>query len=803
MFKSRGRKIIRDVWSRKGRTALASLAIFIGVLGVVTLVSMGDVITRQLHQDLQKDHMSMQIVMVTTPGGAELDNAAYLETLATYPGVMHVEGRSASPLSWKRAGDDKFRTSFLLANWEPFGEIQLEPMRLTSQGRYPVAGNNEVAVEKRMADKYGLDVGDELDLRVLHSGAPQQESWTVVGIVLQSYVNPFSDNENSVFVTFQDAQYIAGMAALSEFHVRYTDFSTAEAQGDNFLAFVAQETAYVPVFTLIDDPDNSFVITVVGQVINVLNLLGLIAMVVSGFLILNIINAVVVEQRRQIGVMKSLGATRLDNFAMYIGLALAYGVIGMVPGVLLGTLIGALMAQALSSLAMTLVEGIHISPMGIIMGAVMGLAVPFAAAIIPVFFGTRVSILQAMTDLGIATNYGKGFLSRILNKLPLPINVRQALSNVTRKKARLALTGLTLTLAVAAFMGIFGVFFSMNTLMADVFDAFGYQVTVSPNGAQDLDEMRALILGENDAVKAVYPGVDVSVELEGFVDPQFGSGQLHVLGFDPATDTFDLEMESGTGWQDNLQREGIVLTLNVAEPLGKKVGDKVVVSAGGQTVELEIIGLVSFPFDQGFMEWRSLARLSGFTIGDEPVPNVFLIQMKDSDPSIAQVDDVIDQISEALLTQGVTGSYQNQVQAAEEASQQVMMFGMMFSLAAAVMAAVGAIGLLSTLSMSVFERQKEIGVMRSIGASSMTIAGQFLVEGILVGVLAWIIGAPLSYLLSKGLMAALPFGTGSLPYPPISLLIGLVGMIVIATFSSLWPSIGAARKTVSEILRYQ
>jgi ABC-type antimicrobial peptide transport system permease subunit len=83
------------------------------------------------------------------------------------------------------------------------------------------------------------------------------------------------------------------------------------------------------------------------------------------------------------------------------------------------------------------------------------------------------------------------------------------------------------------------------------------------------------------------------------------------------------------------------------------------------------------------------------------------------------------------------------------------------------------------------------------------VAAQFLVEGVLVGVLAWIIGAPLSYLLSKGLMAALPFGTGSLPYPPISLLIGLVGMIVIATFSSLWPSIGAARKTVSEILRYQ
>jgi len=437
------------------------------------------------------------------------------------------------------------------------------------------------------------------------------------------------------------------------------------------------------------------------------------------------------------------------------------------------------------------------------MGAVMGLAVPFGAALIPVFFGTRVSILQAMTDLGISGNYGKGFLARLIDKLPLPINVRQALSNVTRKKARLALTGLTLTLAVASFMGIFGVFFSMNTIISGVFEAFGYQITVSPNGAQDLDEVRALILENVDAAREVYPAVGVSIELEGFVDPQFNTGQLQVIGFDPATDSLDLEMDSGTGWRDDPQREGIVLTLNVAEPLGKDVGDTVVVSAGGQTVELKVIGLVSFPFDQGFMEWRSLARLAGFTRGGEPAPNVFLVQMEDSDPSIAQVDDVIDQISELLLAHGITGSYSNQVQAAQESAQQMLMFGMMCSLAAAVMAAVGAIGLLSTLSMSVFERQKEIGVMRSIGASSMTVAGQFLVEGILVGVLAWIIGAPLSYILSKVLMAALPFGTSSLPYPPISLLIGLVGMIVIATVSSLWPSISAARKTVSEILRYQ
>ena len=127
----------------------------------------------------------------------------------------------------------------------------------------------------------------------------------------------------------------------------------------------------------------------------------------------------------------------------------------------------------------------------------------------------------------------------------------------------------------------------------------------------------------------------------------------------------------------------------------------------------------------------------------------------------------------------------------------------MMNMTSAVMAAVGAIGLLSTLSMSVFERQKEIGVMRAIGAGSATVAGQFLVEGIVVGLIAWIIGVPLSYGLGRALLGALPFGFIDFSYPLIAPLIGLIGMTFVATVSSLWPSIGAARKTVSEIIRYQ
>ena len=530
---------------------------------------------------------------------------------------------------------------------------------------------------------------------------------------------------------------------FSAFYVRYTDFPTAKEQADRFYASIAQETPYVPVFNLVDDPAESFLITGAGELTGIMSFLGIIAMVVSGLLIVNIINSIVGEQ------------------------------------------------------------GFSLSTSGILIGVVMGLAVPFVAAIVLVFLGTRVTILQAMTEVGISGTYRKGLLGRAINVMPLPTNTKQAITNVTRKKGRLVLTWLTLTLAVAGFMGIFAMFASFDKEIGGIFDAAGFEVNVTPNERQDFEQVRTLILEGVVGIEAVHPGVGLAVELEGYVNPDFDTGQLAILGFDPAADSLVLDIEAGTAWKDDPRRQGIVLSRGVADQIGKDAGDTVVLVAQGQSAEFEIIGIASFAFDQGFMEWRALARLVGSTLASgEPVPTSMLVQMTGADPSVDEVEAVIDEIDEILLSNGIAAAQVNQVKVAEDIAKLIALFGLIFESAAIVMAAVGAIGLLSTLSMSVFERQREIGVMRSIGASSFTVASQFLTEGMLVGISAFIVAVPLSYLLFLGLVSSLEV-TFEVGYEPIALVIGLIGMIVITVLASLGPSLGAARRTVSAILRYQ
>lgn len=1199
MLHTRFRKILADVWARKGRTLLVSTSIFIGVFGVVTLFSTGEILINQLEEDIQQERLAMMRVQVSTSSGAQPDNDAALESLSEQPGVTRVEGRATYPLFWKLPGEDRFRAGVIVAYAQPFAETQLEPPRLIA-GEYPTAGQNEIAIERRLADQYGVGVGDTLDLRVLTDdpaatvleNGQRQLSFTIAGIVFQPYgelTGPGPvDAATLVYAPYEEARRVAGFTGLSLIYARFVDFGTAEAESASFQAAIADTSPYVPVFAVIENPAESSQIENTRSTNRILVILALVALVVSGFLVVNVINSIVVEQKRQIGVMKSLGATRFDNFMIFSGIALAYGVIGVIPGVLLGIPGGYFAAQGLATQSQTIIEDFSISPTGILIGVLVGLAVPFLASILPVFNGTRVSILEAMTDMGIEASYGGGPLSRLIKAVPMPITLRQAFNNVNRKKFRLALTGTTLTIAVGAFMGIFAVFSSLGNVIDDVFETFGAQLSIEPTEGQPLGTVRDLLTATDftdrlaaqglPAPRSIEPGANLSIEIEGYDPPPVTAGPpgIFAQGINTANpDQVNFNLKAGDAWRDDPTRDGVVIASRIAEIMDKDVGDSIVILAGGDRATFEIIGITSYPFDTVWMKWEALARLGGLVIGgptaddyamgttfvelpgntvnvpagpvaalgldaaagdlltfvdggpftpgqgeaivsralaearftgvgqsitlsagetsatytitgvfelptslaerddypaqvvglfwedlaafdgrDAPSPHDYqmgttlvdvagyagsfngqtgalgmtvgpadqmsrllsftqgdiftpgaseaiisrelaeagdfatgdtlrltlngnsgdytitgifelpaqlddapdhprdvigifwqdlarlegrdvlgadeyvmgtltvqaaardasapggevgalgldgqfvrflsytegrspepgaseaivntelaaarnysvgdtvevtlaghtatytltgvfelppqaaanpahpdqvigifwqelaalegrdvegelypnsinIILETEDEPSAQTVESVIEAMNEALLAEGLTAEFTNWVEFKDTITQFIQVFNVILYLAAALIAAVGAIGLLTSLSMSVFERQREIGIMRSVGAGSGTVAIQFLVEGIVVGVVAWAFGVPVSYFLGQGLIAALPFEEFGIGFPLLTLIVGLAGMLIVVTLASLWPSLAAARRTVSDILRYQ
>jgi len=290
-----------------------------------------------------------------------------------------------------------------------------------------------------------------------------------------------------------------------------------------------------------------------------------------------------------------------------------------------------------------------------------------------------------------------------------------------------------------------------------------------------------------------------------------------VVGLDDQVNSF-LSFEAGQFVTEG--EPGIIITKDMAEKGGYQVDDTLTVTAAnGESREVPIAGIFelppmmaqggpagqdTIPSDAAAMYWTDLAALEGKSLEGEPVPQAYFLVSTMDDPTADEIDTLMEDINNTLLAQGIATQNFNVVEFLELFSSGFRVFRMILGVVASLIAVVGALGLLTTLSMSVFERQKEIGVMRSIGAGSSTVALQFLTEGLVVGIIAWVVGLPLAFFIEWILLEVTQFSdTFRLVYPVSGAIIGLIGVLVFAFFASILPSISAARKTVSDILRYQ
>lgn len=925
LFGIRTRKIARDISARKIRTALVSASIFIGVLGVVVLTTLGQLLTRQMQKDLRASELAMFRIFLDTPTPFSGDMLAPLEHLREWPGVTTAEGQAVYEFAWHLPGEETFRAGQIFAYTQPFGQIRLEPIRLLA-GRYPTAGEHEIAVEQRMADRNGLHIGDTLVMEMAGIAGRPQEAWRIVGLVYQPYVYLGSEGaETNVYAAFDDAQQIVGFKGLSSIYLRFENFAAARQQAREIRPYLNEQTPYRIAYTLTDDPEQNLYVVGAQRFSSILTILGVVAMVVSSFLVTNVISTVITEQRRQIGAMKALGATSLDIFVIYIGTALAYGLIGSIPGVIAGALIGRKAALAAAPLANVILENSTPPLAAIGLGLALGLGVPVLAALLPILNGLRVTILEAMTDQGLQAQYGRGFVGRLVLRLPFGPVIRQALNSILQRWARLALTTLSLALAVAAFMGVFAVFHTLNRVVTGMRDTLNYEVATDVQALELLRIAQGIPTAE-DEIREIEPGVAIKLQAnpqgeapeEDGVNSTSEDDSLFVTGI-AAANLPDLQLESDLTWQD-LTPDSIILTPQIASQLDKSVGDTLRLTLGENTQDFQIVALADFPLETAFMEWQALGDFVG-EVQEAPRPNAYWAQAQvdaggdglhardvwavgideevgralaptfdpeepglivsqalagDGDLAVgdeltvrtseneqaypilqivnvtpAQIQLFAQDVPEEILRQGAqmevialywealetlqgidyrTASpemfyinldqpdsfaltiphytplavHKNQLAVTDTIAQTIVSVGWVMGVAAGLMALVGGIGLLTITAIGVVERRREIGVMRSVGATSLIVARQFLIEGVIVGVVAWAVGVPLSIALSDMLIQAAPFRE-VIPadYPTYVPGVGLISMLALTITATLYPALAAARMTIAEILRYQ
>jgi putative ABC transport system permease protein len=134
-----------------------------------------------------------------------------------------------------------------------------------------------------------------------------------------------------------------------------------------------------------------------------------------------------------------------------------------------------------------------------------------------------------------------------------------------------------------------------------------------------------------------------------------------------------------------------------------------------------------------------------------------------------------------------------------------MVINMMLALSI-IVALVGGIALMGALSIGVIERTKEIGVLRAVGARSRTILAIFIMEGILQGLMSWLIAVPISLLttplLARALGVAMFGATLDYQYNWGAVALWFAFILVISTLASIMPANNATRISVRDSLAY-
>ena len=798
MIKPRWRKVLRDLWGNKTRTTLVILSIAIGVFALGTIISTQII----LAEDLSRSYAA------TIPASAVLFvdgfDVQLLDAIENVDGVKEVEARRTLQLRFQ-SGPNEWQTINIdvLAD---FSNLKLNKIAPIS-GAWP-PDERHILIERASLPLMAMAVGDSL---IVETAVGKQRELQIDGLYHDLNKLPAQFIGETYGCISDDTLAWLGLPV-------YFDQVHISVEGDNSdidqIRAVAtavenklEKSGHPVNWTWIPEPGVHPANDYIQPLLLLLAVLGALSLFASAFLIINIINSLLAQHVQQIGIMKAIGARSGQIAQMYLVNVLILGLLAFVIAAPLGGLGAYALARYTAFLINFNLSDFYIPAQAILVQATVALVVPFLAALYPILKGTRLTVREAISDYGLSHGrFGSQLLDRAVEwfTTALPIfsrPMRISLRNSVRRKARLLLTLLTLTLGGAIFMAVLSVQASFLVTLDDALAYFNYDVEVSFARPYRVTELQREVMK--------IPGV---TEAESWINttgrrvrPDGFEGQnMAVLGIPAETQFIQPTLLEGR-WLLPADENGVVInTQLLREEPDLTVGDVVNLKLNGRTEEWHVVGLVQGVMTGpiAYMNQPYLAR----TLHEVGRSSSVQVVAAHHDPTSQQA------LARELKAyfDGV-GLRVNSVQAISEIREAVQFqFGLIvtfLTIMAILIAAVGGLGLMGTMSINVLERTREIGVMRAVGASNGAILRIVLVEGLFVGVTSWFLSGifayPLGLLLSKAVGFAFLESPLTYHFAINGALIWLVAVLLIAALASFLPARKAAHLTVRETLAYE
>jgi putative ABC transport system permease protein len=843
---------VRGLAQRKLRAFVTSVAVLLGVAFIAGSYVLTDTINRSFDDIFSEAYAGTDVAISpsTTAQGDQIDlppfAASVLDQVRQVDGVEKAAGGIFSTVRFVDAEGEPISSAFAP---EFASSVAPEPFEtLTYLEGHPPRTASEASIDDSTADREGYQIGDTLRI----AGEAGVKAYRIVGI--QRLGSTSSGGSSTAQLTLPEAQRLTGKKG--EFDA--ISVEAAPGVSPNELAQRIREV--VPRRLIVetgvqaaqrqsDDikDDLSFFRIV-------LLVFGGVALIVGSFLIFNTFSITVAQRIRELGMLRTLGATRGQILRGMILEASIIGTIGSVLGLFVGIGFASALNAIMKSFGIDLPNtGMVIALRTIILSLVVGMLVTLAAALSPALRATRVSPMAALleaelpesrrrgriftavaallmvvgialTCLGLfgglesnaaAASVGGGavvtlfgvsmFSPRLVRPLasvtgwPIErlrgLTGRLARENTVRKPGRTAVTAaaLMIGLAVVVFVTVF---------------AAG--ISASVRNAIDRNFQGDVVLQNVDGFSPISPGAAREAEqVNGvqtvsslsFAGGEYEGGNIRVSAVEPTTvsDVLTLDWEEGS--PDTLSRmpgTGTVLDDAWASSNNIDVGDRItVLTPLERNVRLTVEGTIKDNADllgNIVVTQDALRRQFGQT-----QPSMTLIRLEPG----ADAEAVQEEISRRVDRRYPTVDALNQQELKDNQEEQINQLVAFFYVLLALAIVISLLGIVTTLALSIHERTRELGMLRAVGMSRRQVRQMVRYESVITALIGAILGTIIGVIFASLMSRPLADEGFELAYPVGTLILLLVLAALAGVLAAIGPARRAARLDVLRAVAYE
>lgn len=857
------RVTLRSIWEHKRRLVSTVVAIVLGVAFMSGTFVFADTIDRvfddlfsDVNEGVDVQVQGVKIFDAGFGGGTDARRELDQSLVETVGGVDGVEraapfvqtlGFGATNRVLGPDGDVLGSTAgppTLLESW--VADDVLSPYRITD-GRAP-GEDDEVALNTGAIEDADITVGDTVTV-ISQLGETDYE---VVGAF------SFGEAESSagavsVDFTLEEAQRIAGLDGRVQTILVAGDGSVDDATlaGRVDAALPPGTEAITGAQAAAQNADT--VQEGFGFFRQILTIFGAVALVVGTFIISNTFSILVAQRTRELALLRAIGASRRQVLASVLTEAAVIGLLAAVGGLLGGIGLALAVNAGLGAAGADLpTSGLVVSSSTVVIAFVIGLGVTLVASVLPALAATRVPPLAALRDVAVdrsgaskprvvagvvilglgavglsaawrsggdsdsLSTVGFGALALIVGAIVigpvlaeptvrvlgagLPrlkgITGQLATENAARSPKRTSATASALLIGVAliGFITIFGAS-AQASVRSEVERSFSGDLIVQgqttfgpPTGFPPVvaDELAAVDgvetlsrIGFTQA-QFTYPDGDQAIQFVTSLDP------------DTATDVFEPRMAQGE--ITDLGPDGVVVDVGVAEDNGLAVGDTVLVTGpGGVTLDLTIEAISDDLTLLGF--WAISTDTYGELVSERQLAQV-IVSVSDG----ADIDTVALRMEEAVANVPGLVVLDRQEFIGDLASQ-ITSFLTLVNGLLLLSVIIAMIGIANTLSLSIHERTRELGLLRAVGMTRSQLRSAVRWEAVIIAVLGTVVGLGVGLVVSWALVAALDdFGLSTFEVPVGPLAVVVIAAAVLGVVASIRPARRAARLDVLDAI---